>query len=50
LSLRRLPDNVAGDLIELIGKEDHVLYMEVGFLDQTMYSFCMECGGDRNGD
>ena len=37
--LSRMPDMVADSFIEMIGTEDHVLYVEFGGLHQRMFRF-----------
>jgi len=37
--LSKMPDTVAESFIEMIGVEDHILYVEFGRLHQVMFSF-----------
>lgn len=40
--LSQMPDTVADDFIQMIGVEEHVLYVEFGVLHQSMFSFGQE--------
>ncbi len=44
--LSSMPDTVIDDFIEMIGSEDHVLYVEFGNLDQSMFLFGQEIAGE----
>jgi hypothetical protein len=41
-NLSRLPDDVAAALINAIGAEDHILYVEFGALNDQMFAFGIE--------
>lgn len=44
--LSNMPDNVAANFIQMIGVEDHILYVELGNLHQSMFVFGHEIRGE----
>jgi len=42
LDLSGVPEDLARDLDELVASEDHILYIEVGKLHESMYRFSCE--------
>lgn len=42
IDLTKMPNNVINDFINKLGESDHILYVEVGELDNSMYMFSYE--------
>ena len=45
--LSKMPDTVADNFIQMIGVEEHILYVEFGILHQSMFLLGQEVTGEK---